>query len=104
MRVSAGVSLPYLGCDSVPKTGQAWIRNPLLAATPGDPPHAGQAVDTLVTAIRTGALPPELTRVAPHCVPTLDVLEKSQFTKGPCSDREVIVASLAVVATALFYG
>jgi ribose transport system substrate-binding protein len=75
------VSLPYLGCDGVPRTGQAWVRNTSLAATVTIPPLAGQAVDMLVTAIRTGVIPPEVTQVAPHSFPTLDVLEKTQFTK-----------------------
>jgi ribose transport system substrate-binding protein len=75
------LSLPYLGCDGVPKTGQAWVRNTSLAATVVIPPLAGQALDMLVTAIRSAAIPPEVTHVAPQSFPALDVLEKSQFTK-----------------------
>lgn len=75
------ISLPYLGCDGVPRTGQAWVRSASLAATVAIPPLAGQAVDMLVSAIRTGVLPPEVTQVAPQSFPTLDVLEKTQFTK-----------------------
>jgi ribose transport system substrate-binding protein len=75
------LSLPYLGCDGVSKTGQAWVRNTSLAATVVIPPLAGQALDMLVTAIRTGAMPPELTQIAPHSFPTLEIIEKSQFAK-----------------------
>ena len=32
------VNLPYMGCDGVPKTGQAWVRSGLLAATIVIPP------------------------------------------------------------------
>jgi ABC-type sugar transport system substrate-binding protein len=75
------LSLPYLGCDGVPKTGQAWVRNTSLAATVVIPPLAGQSLDMLVTAIRTGAMPPEITQVTPHPFPALETLEKGQFGK-----------------------
>ena len=74
------LSLPYLGCDGVPKTGQAWVRNTSLAATDVIPLLAG--VDMLVTAIRTGAMPPELSQVAPHSFPTLEIVEKSVSAKA----------------------
>jgi ribose transport system substrate-binding protein len=76
------LSLPYLGCDGVSKTGQAWVRNTSLAATVVIPPLAGQALDMLVTAIRTGAMPPEITQVTPHSFPALEALEKGQFGKA----------------------
>ena len=76
------LALPYLGCDGVPKTGQAWVRNTSLAATVVIPPLAGQALDMLVSAIRTGVVPPEITHVAPHSFPALDALEKMQFSKA----------------------
>jgi ribose transport system substrate-binding protein len=76
------LNLPYLGCDGVPKTGQAWVRNTFLAATVVIPPLAGQALDMLVTAIRSGAMPPEITPVMPHSFPTLEALEKEQFGKA----------------------
>lgn len=76
------LSLPYLGCDGVPRTGQAWVRDTSLAATVVIPPLAGQALEMLVTAIRTGAMPPELTQVASHSFPTLEAIEKSQFAKA----------------------
>jgi ribose transport system substrate-binding protein len=63
------VSLPFLGVDGVPKTGQAWVRSSVLAATVVCPPLAGTAMDLLVRALQTRAMPPETTLVAPHSFP-----------------------------------
>jgi ribose transport system substrate-binding protein len=71
------LNLPYLGCDGVPKTGQAWVQNGSLAATVIIPPLAGQAVDMLAASIRTGVIPPEMTFMTPHSFPALDVVGKS---------------------------
>jgi ABC-type sugar transport system substrate-binding protein len=71
------LSLPYLGCDGVPKTGQAWVQNGSLAATVVIPPLAGQAVDMLASSIRTGVIPPEMTSMTPQSFPALDAVGKS---------------------------
>jgi len=63
------VSLPFLGVDGVPKPGQAWVRSSVLAATVVCPPLAGTAMDLLVRALQTRAIPPETTLVAPHSFP-----------------------------------
>ena len=42
------LSIPFLGCDGVPKTGQAWVRSGILAATVIAPPLAGQGLEMLV--------------------------------------------------------
>ncbi len=63
------VSLPFLGVDGVPNTGQAWVRSSVLAATVVCPPLAGTAMDLLVRALQTRAIPPETTLVAPHSFP-----------------------------------
>src|SRR4029077_14835218 len=39
------MSLPFTGCDGMPKTGQAWVRNGLLAATVVVPANGGLAVE-----------------------------------------------------------
>jgi ribose transport system substrate-binding protein len=75
------LNMPYLGCDGVAKTGQAWVRNTSLASTVIIPPLAGQALEMLVSSIQTTALPPEFTQAAPKSFPTLDELEKAHFTK-----------------------
>jgi len=37
------LKLPFTGCDGLPKTGQAWVRSGLLAATVFVPPNTGQS-------------------------------------------------------------
>jgi len=70
-------NLPFLGVDGVPKTGQAWVKQGLLAATIITPPLAGQALEMLVAAIRQGKFPAELTLVEPQSCPPLEVLTRS---------------------------
>src|SRR5204863_10132858 len=63
------VSLPFLGVDGVPKTGQAWVRSSVLAATVVCPPLSGTAMDLLTRALQTGTIPPETTLINPHSFP-----------------------------------
>jgi ribose transport system substrate-binding protein len=72
------LKLPYLGCDGVPKTGQAWVKSGSLAATIVIPPLAGQALGMLTSALQTGVNPPDLTLVAPSSLPALESLAKTQ--------------------------
>jgi ribose transport system substrate-binding protein len=81
--------LPYLGCDGVPNTGQAWVRNGSLAATVIIPPLAGQAVDMLATSIRTGAMPPELTMMAPQSFPALDAIGKVEAERVGAASAKI---------------
>jgi ribose transport system substrate-binding protein len=55
------LSLPFTGCDGVPKTGQEWVRRGLLAATVVTPPLMGLALDMMIQAIRTAMQPPPRT-------------------------------------------
>ncbi len=68
------LSLPFTGCDGLPKTGQSWVRSGLLAATIYLPPLAGQAIELLFDAYRHGKIPPERVLVAPTSVPPLEAL------------------------------
>ncbi len=68
------VSLPFLGVDGLPKTGQAWVRSSVLTATIVTPPIAGTAVDMLIRALQTHAMPPETTLVTAHSFPELSAL------------------------------
>jgi ribose transport system substrate-binding protein len=68
------LSLPFTGCDGVPKTGQKWVRDGLLAATIYIPPLAGQAIEMLVKAIKTGVQPSENTLTESASIPPLDQL------------------------------
>jgi ribose transport system substrate-binding protein len=74
------LSLPYLGCDGLPNSGQAWVRQGLLTATIYIPPNAGTAIKMLAQAIQSGQLPPEQTLTTPVSYPVLEVL-KSTFRK-----------------------
>ena len=53
------LSLPYIGCDGLPNTGQAYVRRGLLEATVVIPANAGQAIRELVNSKRTGQQPQE---------------------------------------------
>jgi ribose transport system substrate-binding protein len=76
------LSLPYTGCDGLPKTGQAWVKRGLLAATIFVPPSAGRALEMLVQAVNTGTLPPERTLMEPVSVPPLEALAAAQADKA----------------------
>ena len=68
------LSLPFTGCDGVPKTGQAWVKSGNLAATVIAPALAGQALDVLVRSLKSGVVPPERTLVAPRSCPAPESL------------------------------
>jgi ribose transport system substrate-binding protein len=70
------LSVPYLGCDGLPNTGQAWVRSGLLTATIFIPPNTGQAVEMLVEAMRGTKMPPERGFTAAVSVPPLESLPK----------------------------
>lgn len=67
------LSTPFLGCDGVSKTGQAWVRSGIPAATVIAPPLADQA-ELLTHALQAQTAPQELTLVAPRSFPTLESL------------------------------
>lgn len=68
------LSLPFIGVDGVPKTGQAWVRSGLLTATVIAPPLAGTALEMLVHALTAGTRPPECTMISPQSFPALEML------------------------------
>lgn len=72
------MSLPFIGCDGLPKTGQAWVKQKLLMATIFVPPNTGQALEMLAQAIRDGVAPPERTCVATQSIPSLEALASAQ--------------------------
>ena len=69
------LSLPYIGCDGLPNTGQAYVRRGILAATIVIPANAGQAIKTLVHALRAGQQPPECILVASESHPEITKLK-----------------------------
>jgi ribose transport system substrate-binding protein len=66
--------LPFTGVDGLAKTGQAWVRTGLLAATVVVPTNAGQAVSMLAEALQTGRDLPERTFTVPESFPTIEKL------------------------------
>lgn len=75
------LNLPFTGVDGVPKTGQAWVRTGLLAATVIVPTQSAQAVSMLVEALQNGANPPERSFTVPESFPPLEKLSAKK-TKG----------------------
>ena len=67
-------SIPFLGCDGLPKTGQEWVRNKLLVATIFIPPNTDQAMEMMMKSMETGAQPPERTFTSARSLPQLEAL------------------------------
>jgi ribose transport system substrate-binding protein len=76
------LSLPFLGCDGMPKTGQAWVRSGILAATVIVPANAGQAMELLLKAVNTGVLPEERTLTVPRSYPSLENIKALPIEKA----------------------
>jgi ABC-type sugar transport system substrate-binding protein len=68
------LSIPYTGIDGVPATGQAWVKEQLLAATIVTPLLAGLAIELLAKATRSGQPMPEHTTVQPTSYPPIEQL------------------------------
>jgi ABC-type sugar transport system substrate-binding protein len=69
------LKLPFTGCDGLPKTGEAWVRTGVLAATVFVPPNTGMAIEMLFDAIQKGKKPAERALTVPVSIPTLDQLK-----------------------------
>ena len=76
------LSIPYTGCDGLPKTGQAWVKRGLLAASVFVPPNVGRAMEMLVHAVNTGTMPPERTLTVPVSFPSLEALASARAEKA----------------------
>jgi ribose transport system substrate-binding protein len=72
------LSLPYIGCDGLPKTGQAYVNRGILAATVVIPANAGRAIRELVNALRTGQQPLECIFTSPSSYPQIASLKAAQ--------------------------
>jgi len=68
------LSVPFVGIDELPKTGQAWVRSGLVRATIFSPPNTGQAIDLVVDALQGGKTPPERALTTAVSIPALDSL------------------------------
>ena len=70
--------LPFVGCDGLPKTGQAWVRRGLLSATVIVPTNTSLAMELLIKRIREGLNVPMRTLTTPQSYPSLDTLTASR--------------------------
>jgi len=68
------LAIPFLGCDGVPKTGQAWVRSGLLTATILTPPNTGKAMEMLVDALQNKKTLPERAFTVASSIPPLKSL------------------------------
>ena len=65
------MKIPITGCDGMPKTGQAWVRNGSLAATIYIRPNTDLAIEMLVEACKNGAMLPDRKVTEPESIPSL---------------------------------
>jgi ribose transport system substrate-binding protein len=77
------LSLPFTGCDGMPKTGQAWVRSGLLAGTVVVPANAGLALEMLAKTIHAGVMPPERTFTDVRSYPAIEDLTAGHRNKRP---------------------
>jgi ribose transport system substrate-binding protein len=70
----AWLSLPFTGCDGVPKGGRKWVERGLLAATILIPPLTGQAIEMLARGIQSGVQPPQTSVTVSVSIPSLSEL------------------------------
>ncbi len=76
------MKVPFTGCDGMPKTGQAWVRNGTLAATVFIRQNTDLALEMLVEALKTGVMPAERKVTDPESVPSLADLAANGKRRG----------------------
>ncbi len=76
------LSLPFIGCDGLPKTGQVWVTRGLLTATIFAGPNTGQALEMLVKSLQSGIIPPERTLTPASSIPSLEALAAMQAERN----------------------
>jgi ribose transport system substrate-binding protein len=74
------MKIPFTGCDGMPKTGRAWVRNGTLAATIYIRPNTDLAIEMLARAMKTGT-PATDRLIVPESVPSLEELTASAAGK-----------------------
>jgi ABC-type sugar transport system substrate-binding protein len=79
------LKLPFLGCDGLPKTGLAWAKQGLLAATVVIPPNTGQALEMLVKALNGSTSLPERVLTMASSFPPVETLAAGQRAKTHAS-------------------
>jgi len=76
------MKIPFTGCDGMPKTGQARVRDGTLAATIFIRQNTDLAIEMLVEAMKGGAPLPEHKLTVPESVPALSDLAASASRSG----------------------
>jgi ribose transport system substrate-binding protein len=72
------LALPFLGCDGVPKTGQAWVRSGALKATIMTPPNTGLAMEMLADALLRNKPQPERAFTEAVSIPAIEKLRPAK--------------------------
>lgn len=81
------LSLPFLGCDGVPTTGQAWVQSGLLTGTVVIPAITGKAIELLVNTFRGGLVAPERSLTVPASFPAVEKLAASRKAKSHATGK-----------------
>jgi ribose transport system substrate-binding protein len=81
------LQIPITGCDGLPKTGQAWVRSGMLAATIYIRPNTDLALEMFAEAIRSGSKPPECRLIAPESMPSIEELTARSARAGANKHR-----------------
>ncbi len=68
------LGLPFSGCDGIPKTGQAFVRSGLLAATIVIPPGTSVAMEIFAQSLQSGKQPSALVLTTPVSCPAVEEL------------------------------
>lgn len=76
------LSLPFSGCDGLAKTGQAFVRSGLFAATIVIPPNTSVAMEVFAESTRTGKQPSDLIQTTPTSFPPVEELTSSASSKS----------------------
>ena len=72
---------PFLGIDGMPETGQAWVRQGLLAATIVVPTNTGQAIEMMARTLQAGTTLPERTFTNATSYPPIEKLANKSGVK-----------------------
>jgi ABC-type sugar transport system substrate-binding protein len=77
------MKIPLTGCDGMPRTGQAWVRNGSLAATIFIRPNTDLAIEMLVEAFKSGGNLPDRKVTEAESIPSLaDLAATGKMAKG----------------------
>lgn len=81
-------TLPFLGVDGLPKTGQAWVTKGSMMATVVVPPVAGRALELAVEAVQRKTQPPETHFVSAHSFPAVESLRPIAIPKDSAAESK----------------